>query len=446
MPDLIESKQEFKNAGPGKLAAELFPWPRTVGSFVILLTVLAFTAGWLRNELALTLLGTVFLIILVYCFLGVFLSGIIYHKKGRSLSMSISPDALSAGKNAELCVKTNNGYLPGKNYFRRLPAILMRCQLHLETRDGRVIRHYIDPGKENFSSLRVKERGAYYSAPRLLPGKCNSFVIADAPGFFRISLPLHQDESPDLLALPSPAEEPIELSLKSGGSEERAEAHYRKSDSFTDHRPYIPGDDPRRINWKLYSHTPLEELFVREGEPEPPPHSRLLILVDTEVDGSLYTVDDGRNAVDMLCEIALATALDYQSRGLDICVGFTGDTCAGGRKEEPLDAAELALALALPFAIFRPDKGNPAELPAAPKDSAILILALPRMLPESALERFVKKREENQEADIIFLYDAGSRRAEDLENAAGSCVNLYNGRAGIYAGKAAVLPGQGAEE
>jgi hypothetical protein len=96
---------------------------------------------------------------------------------------------------------------------------LIRCELRLETRDGRVIRHYADPGKENFCSFPVQERGAYYSnllsgqnigEPRIFDAAAqraqvrfhDRFVVSDAAGFFRISLPLHQNEGARLLAVP----------------------------------------------------------------------------------------------------------------------------------------------------------------------------------------------------------------------------------------------------
>ena len=461
------------------MIASFIPQLRTMGFFLILITLLAFTAGWLRNEMALVLLGTVFLIILVYCFIGVFLLGIVYRKKGQSLSMIISPETMNAGDKVELCVKTSSGFIPEKNYFFRLPVILVRCELHLETKDARVIRHYVDPGKENFCNFPVSERGAYYSKPRQTSRQSSQgdrLVISDALGLFSLSLPAFQNEGIRLRVVPAPAEESILFSLKSSGSEERAEAHYRKSDDLTDHRPYIPGDDPRRINWKLYSHAPQGDLFVREGEPEPPSHSRLLILVDTEVDRSLYTVDEGRQAIDMLCETALAVALEYKGKGMDIHMGHTGSRIVGEENSsrnlltprnvpEPLSSVELACAFAMPFAIFRDSatsrKNKSAEmrkaemLPALP-NMAILILALPRMFVEisageySALEKFIKTREAKQEANIVFLYshdtgnkkagspETGTRRAKALEDAAISCVNLYNGKSGIHAAKMTV--------
>ena len=421
--------------------AALFPRPRTLGSFVLLLSVLAVTAGWLRKELALTLLGAVFLIILAYCFIGIFLLGVTQRRKALSLSLAILTETVSAGKEGELQIRTSGGEPPAKNHFFRLPAILVRCELRLATKDGRVIRHFADPGFENYSKFPVKERGAYFSQS----DECDRLIIFDAPGFFILSFAVHQNIQARLLAVPAPAEEPIPVSIRSGGTEERNEPHYRKTDELTDHRPYVPGDDPRRINWKLYSHAHLGELFVREGEPEPPPHSRLLILIDTETDPALYGIDEGRRAVDLLCESALSAALDLSDKGMDILIGWSGETSAPSDSARPLNAAELASALAWPAAVQLPGAELAraelprAELPPAPGDRNVLIFALPRIWSEpSALDRFLKKREANQGADIIFLYNADSRRIAELEDAARICVNLYNGRSGVYAGKAAV--------
>ena len=446
MPDLTQSRPKQNGTGAEEHPAAgerpslkgiigILPVPRTLGSFVILITILAFIAGEARNELALTLLGTVFLTILAYCFFSVLFLGLLHRRKARSLSLFILSENVNTGKEGELVIKSSGGDPPKKSYFWRLPAVLIRCELCLETKDGRVIRHYADPGTENYSKFPVKERGAYY-------GKCERLVIFDAPLFFRLSLPVGNSVSskPRLLALPRPAEEAAALSLKSGGAEQRSEPHYRKSDELTDHRPYVPGDDPRRINWKLYSHAPLGDLFVREGESVPPPHSRLLIMIDTEADATLYSVNEGRRAVDLLCENALAAALEFSARGMDILIGYSGQSAeSGSGTGSPLNAAELASRLAWPAAIFRPNAAIRAVLPRAPEDRSVLILALPRSSTESsALDLFIKNRETRQSADLVFLYDAESQKAVELEGAARACVNLYNRRPGVHAEKIAV--------
>ena len=413
MPDSMESEPERVPTTP----AAMFPRPRSLGSFVILLTILAFTAGRIRNELALTLLGTVFLVILVYCFFGVFLLGLFKRGSIHLLSMVITSETVPVGAEGEL----NVSFGTPKKYFWQFPAILLRCELRLKTRDGREIRCFINPGFESCVKFPVMERGAYYSGSRST--ECDRLAVFDAPGFFRLDLPLRHDEGPRLLAVPPPAGEVIPVSLKPGGSAKRQENHFRKSDELISHRPYVPGDDPRRINWKLYSHAPLGDLFVREGEGEPPPHSRLLVLVDTEADTSLYSLDEARRAVDLLCENALAAAYEFSSRGMEILIGYTGGVIAdGGTESGGLPVSRFAPALAHPAAIMRNASAAKlslanltlADLPRTPEDAAVLVLALPRPFSDgkadgmadgyadaSALDRFLKSCK--QGAAVVFI-------------------------------------------
>ena len=46
-------------------------------------------------------------------------------------------------------------------------------------------------------------------------------------------------------------------------------------------RPYFPGDDPRKIHWKLYAHT--DTLSIKLGAFEPPPVKRLTIYIEEPV-------------------------------------------------------------------------------------------------------------------------------------------------------------------
>jgi len=416
--------------------AAFLPRPRSLGSFAILLTFLAFTAGRIRSEPALILLGTIFLVVLAYCFIAVLFSGILNRRKALSLSVVIVSKTVPVGGEGELTIAS--GALSSGKRFWNIPAVLVRFELCLETKDDRVIRHFVNPAVEKFSSFPVRERGAY-------SGNRDRLMIFDAPGFFSLGFSIYQNESqqnesqqnenPRLLALPYPAEEPIPLYLRSGGTEERNEPHYRKNNELINHRPYVPGDDPRRINWKLYSHVASGELFVREGESEPPPCSRLLILIDTEADSSLYSPEEGRHAVDLLCESALASALGFSSRGMDVLIGYTGGGILGGGKESaPLDSAQLAAALAWPAAIKYP--ASSGELPQAPGETGVLVLALPRKVAgdtfasQSALNQFLSKRQ--QETDIVFIYNADGRKAAEIEQEAARCISFYSGKPGVH--------------
>jgi uncharacterized protein (DUF58 family) len=396
-----------------KFRYDVVPVPRTLGIFVLLITFLAFTAGNIRNELALSLVGAVFLAVLAYCFLGSLLLSLLIRKKARFSSARILTKQVSVGKKGE--VSFSLGAIQaraGKKQFLRLPGILIRYEMRLNTKDGRVIYHIFDPDylPNGISAFTVTERGAYYA-------DYDEFSIFDVPGFFRLSFRIPQEKIPLLLAMPKAAEETIPINIRSGGRVQHNEPHFLRTDQLIDHRPYTPGDDPRRINWKLYGH--IGDLFVREGEPEPPPHSRVLILVDTQVDVALYTLEAGRQGVDLLCESALALAVEYIDRGLDLSIGYPGGDIQGGTQ------MELATALAYPAAMTL---SSPENFPQFLEDRGILILALPRSsLETSALDRFLMKRSAHQTLDMFFLY-----KEDHLDKPAETCVSRYARKGGTH--------------
>jgi hypothetical protein len=398
-----------------------------MGVFILLISILAFTAGGLRNELVLILTGAVFFAALAYCFVLPMVLIFPHRKRARSLSARIVPQEVSAGKTGKLLFSPQ----AGKKGFFRLPGIVIRYEMNLQTRDGRLIREVFDPDKfRDAAEVPVEKRGAYF-------GAYDGFTLFDALGLFRIFLPVPQDEGPRLLALPAPAGEFSPPRLRDGGGERRAAPRFLRTDDLIDHRPYIPGDDPRRINWKLYGHA--GDLFVREEEREPPPHGRLTILVDTQTDPALYPAEAGRNGADLLCGYALAGVAAYAEAGMEIAVGYTGGSIRGG------SPGELAAALAYPSAL--PLTGS-EELPLPEEGQGILILALPRAYfpagepgaagdgksggaeAGAALDRFLKRRG-NRYTDICFLY--GEEGPAGAEAAAETCVNVYNRKGGVYA-------------
>jgi uncharacterized protein (DUF58 family) len=389
-----------------------------LGLFLLILSVLALGAGNLRKELVLFLIGGTFAVVVAYCFGGALLLGGLHAKRARLLSSRMLNTNVPAGENAELLLDRGKA---GPGRFFRLPGFLVRYGILLATKDGREIRRLFDPdGKTGGFSFPVPERGAYY-------GRADRLFIGDVLGLFRYSLPLPRDESPRILALPRAAAECIPAGVESGGDSRRQDLRYRPADNLIDHRPYVPGDDPRRINWKLYGHAPSGELFVREGEREPPPHSRLLLLVETLADRALYDGASARRAVDLLCENALAMALEYRLRGMDLSIGCSGRAVVEGGD------AELAEALAYPAAYA--EAGAAMELPDPPPDRSVFVLALPRTLAGGALDRFLKKRKQGTPLGLAFLYED-----EGLAEAAETCARLYNKQGGVHARQIRLVP------
>ncbi|MDR0878048.1 MAG: DUF58 domain-containing protein [Treponema sp.] len=388
-----------------------------MGIFILLIIILGFIAGALRKELVLTLVAAVFLAAWAYCLVMPLVLSFIHHRRGWTITARISPREIAVGDETLLT------FPPAEKFFR-IPGVLIRYRVNLTTLDDRRLLHDCDPDflQNRTDTFTVHDRGAYYSA-------YDELAIFDVLGFFRCSFRIPQDLSPRLLAGPGAAEEALPVTVRSGGTEHHSESQYQRTDNLIDHRPYVPGDDPRRINWKLYSHD--GELFVREGEREPPPHSHLLILVDTQFDPALYTREQARRAVDLLCESALAAALSYADEGMDIAVGYSAATAAKTHSLTP------AVLLAYPAAI---SLLSPAEFSRTPgdEDRGVLILALPRTTAgeSSALDGFLRTQAQNQMTELVFICKADDNdlhRRESLAEAAGACAALYGRKGGVTA-------------
>jgi len=395
--------------------------PRAMGLLILLVIVIAFTAAALRQEAGLALTGAIFFLPWFYSLVMTLILALIHNRRASRACIRIIPREIAAGEQAEAFYSEGDtGVSAGK--ILQLPGILVRCRLLLATKDGRRILHDFNPSASESKSLRLfkaEKRGAYFSA-------YDEFAVFDIFGFFRFAFLLSAGANARLLASPGPAQEPVPVHAKAGESNQQPEFSFQRTDNLIDHRPYIPGDDPRRINWKLYGHG--GGLFVREGEREPPPHSNIVIMVDCEYDTPLYNLTEARRGIDVLCENALAAAQACMESGMDVLIGYTG-AAVKDRSDTPFllsakQASSLAWPAALPLSVF-------PEFPTVPDDYSILIMALPRAASDTALDRFLKntaarRAGKNNTVDLIFFCDSDERFT-----AAETCCTLYRQRPGV---------------
>jgi hypothetical protein len=395
--------------------------PQKTGIFILLIIALAFTAGVFRQELALVLAGAVFLAVWTYCLLMTLVLALLHNRRARRVSIRISPHEIAAGESAEAV------YSGEKNF--QLPGILVRCRLLLVTKDGRRIEHDFNPADSAPHCFTAKKRGAYFSP-------YNELAVFDTLGMFRFAFRLPAENGALLLAAPHAENEPLPVNARAGESKLKPEFSFQRTDNLINHRPYIPGDDPRRINWKLYGHG--GGLFVREGEREPPPQSNIIVIIDTEYDPLLYNARAARHGIDVLCENALAAAIACTESGMNMLIGYTAGNAAPAKPVSSiLSAREIAAALAWPAALPLPDS---AEFPAVPEGYGIIILALPRSdAVGSNLDLFLNntahRRTEKNKArtvELLFLYDSVITRSEHFA-AAEACAASYSQRPGIMA-------------
>jgi hypothetical protein len=423
-----------------------------MGLLILLVIITAFAAAALRQEAGLALTGAVFFLPWFYSLVMTLVLALIHNRRARRACIRISPREIAAGGQAEAVYSEGDTELSAGKILQ-LPGVLVRCRLLLATKDGRRIAHDFnpndsDPKAQSPHFFRAEKRGAYFST-------YDEFAVFDVFGFFRFVFPLSSGSNARLLASPDAALEPVSVHARAGESNQQPEFSFQRTDNLIDHRPYIPGDDPRRINWKLYGHG--GGLFVREGEREPPPHSNIVIMVDCEYDPSLYKLPEARRGIDVLCENAMAAAQACMESGMDVLIGYTGisvindgvkdgaikDGVVKDRSDTRGDAVPLLLpakqasSLAWPAAL--PISAFP-EIPAAPDDYSILILALPRSASDTALDRFLKntaarRAGKNNTIDLIFFCDnaPSGDGSDERYTAAETCCTLYRQRPGVTA-------------
>lgn len=109
---------------------------------------------------------------------------------------------------------------------------------------------------------------------------------------------------------------------------------WNRSNDLIEARPYHPGDDTRRINWKAYAHS--ESLFVRIGEELPPPSFSADIVVDSR---GLETASE----LDQLISVALGVAEELDRCEYSVTLAVHVDE-AGPRTLGGIDAGRRALA------------------------------------------------------------------------------------------------------
>ena len=180
-------------------------------------------------------------------------------------------------------------------------------------------------------------------------GPIGILCVEDSFRFFQIDIPLPEEER--LLVLPEPLDHfPLPDLTAHGGTIIREHKPTHTVLEELEIRKYIPGDDPRRLHWKLYAHS--GELFLRVGEQDPPPRDTFHLHFDPTLplpqDPSLSL-----EAVDRMASIGARVILDLSRMGKRILLSTTAQwfqppwiEVEGGHPEVGL--AELAKLSPLP--------------------------------------------------------------------------------------------------
>jgi uncharacterized protein (DUF58 family) len=240
----------------------------------LLLAVLAaglLAAGLLRADLAALFWGSSFLLYTLYALAGGHLFRLVLVRRSRRIqdmvSVVLPPSGVFPGEELEGRFETRlpRASPPGFSVHVRLP--LAWQDRKIDTLAARMSRGT----STRVVRFRAPWRGAFRSEAAVV--ECRD-ILGFSAGAFRIPLREAVTVYP---ALRDPGEA---VQLMEQADESAVESRRRRrSDDLLEARKYYPGDDMRRLNWKVFAH--LNELFLRVGEEVPPPEARLLFVLDT---------------------------------------------------------------------------------------------------------------------------------------------------------------------
>ncbi|MGO9309163.1 MAG: DUF58 domain-containing protein [Spirochaetia bacterium] len=297
-------------AAAARLSRSLFPFTFR-GLAIFLLAVGLCTMGIVRADLAGLFWGSSFLLFTAYALAA-----------GHILLFSIrrrrTPDSVRFHL-------PTAGLLPGEQYEAFITARLPRSfppgfsvhlSLPLSWHGRRVvgIRQRTPRGSSQAAvTFRASHRGVYEGAGAVLEAH-------DVLGLTAHRLAFPRRDRVTVYPVLRPVQELAGLVERT--DEEAADSpRRRRSEELLEARKYYPGDDVRRLNWKVFAH--MDELFLRVGEEVPPPESRILFVLDTTSNPLVprAVAADYLDALVESCASVMARLMDHGSEVTFSCPG-----------------------------------------------------------------------------------------------------------------------------
>ena len=289
-----------------RLLKKVFSFTRR-GALFFLLSAMILVIGALRMELSAILWGSAFTLLGLYSLLANrIMQALLRHFFERApdpvdFTLSASGVFPRSPATAELTAEIPRHRAPG---FKIRFEILLHWQgreplrLSTDLRGGRN-RHMFE--------FTPAYRGCYQSREVRI-------VVSDLLGFTRFPIELSLAEQLRVYPAVQPEAAKKPRSFE-GGREENRGRRQRRSQELLEVRKYFPGDDIRKVHWKVYAHT--SQLFLRIGEETPPPESRFLVILDSAPTTAVAQRIQA-DYLDVLVEVCAATILDVLARGYQV--------------------------------------------------------------------------------------------------------------------------------
>jgi len=318
-------------AATGRLARAVFPLTIR-GLLILALSLLILAAGLVRADLAALFWGSSFLLFSAYALTAGHVSRLSLRRqvaRPELLSVILPAAGIFCDEKTEAHVSVHlpRAFPPGIGVRLRLP--LAWHERHIDAVTSRLV-----PGKNERSiPFSATYRGAYASAEAV-------FEVRDLLGFtaHRLSVPLRET----LTVFPSLSPVPDASTFMEQAEDSAIYApRRRRSEELLEARKYYPGDDVRRLNWKMFAH--LNELFLRVGEEVPPPESRILFVLDCTAN-PLVPRGVAADYLDRLVESCASFLVSLLGRRIDVMLSLPGVQACRSYTEESKQAVLTALA------------------------------------------------------------------------------------------------------
>jgi uncharacterized protein (DUF58 family) len=287
-------------------------FPLTVRGLVIsALAAGLLAAGIARADLAGLFWGSSFLLVTLYALVAghVFLFSARRRNTAESISVHLPAGGLDPADDGEavIAARLPRVFPPGFSVHLALP-------LSWHTRKIEGVRLSMRPGaSQDRVAFHAIHRGVYEGRGVVVEARDVLGLTAHRLSFsgsHTLTVHPHVGSPRELLGLVEQTDEATVDSRRRRRSEELLEA-----------RKYYPGDDVRRLNWKVYAH--MDELFLRIGEEVPPPESRILFVLDTTTNPLVPRSLDS-DYLDRLVESCASVMVHLASRGLEVAFSRPG--------------------------------------------------------------------------------------------------------------------------
>jgi len=237
---------------------------KPAGLIIYILSLLLYIAGSLLKNLFLVFLSTSFLIIFLLLTIYYFVILFIYRKKSIEFSL-YNFNIIHPFKESEIDFTAIN--LPSP-----FPGVFSVLSYGVFENHDLIIKKNSSINYKNKNLISINEifprHGEFYL-------KNFRLIIFDVFGFTKFGINIKFECS--ITVYPYFIDyAQIPFFLESGGEEILQSVVKENSTDFFENRKYYPGDDIRRINWKIFAHS--GELHVREVEKIPPKIGKITLL------------------------------------------------------------------------------------------------------------------------------------------------------------------------